>query len=458
MPSTLRKTQRRALTFSRSLADAIKSKLSTSIFSDKPNSCSPFNNYPVAPPRPNDISRPRNLRRAPIHAFHYVQLHFIHRLPIEILAHIFVLGSEDDFMFPVTVSHVCRSWRNIALNTPSLWRRIFLNPKEHMWRERIRRARACSLDIQLLPAMPHRSGIHRPQYLDLYAVQWYMYIVLPYLHRWRSLEIRFAEFAPYLWNAALSSCCSRNSSQAPLLEELSLVFPSNDDTKEFCLFSGYAPRLRRVTLDGIRLTWLPSLFGNLTFLDYTHDGFTVGHQAVSDVLSILTVSSRLVELRVLFPHQHASSGPETTVPTARRVALPNLTHLQLRASGSDIPFELAHLVTFLYTPSLASLRLVDLGRGFHPFPNLKSFFYVYALPQNLRVLRIENGWYDPRMISPVINSLPLMRQIVIRRVHMQDQVLNLNPKSRTRKGSMFSGKEGHGLHIHRLDVQYLPKR
>ncbi|KAK7034575.1 hypothetical protein VNI00_012203 [Paramarasmius palmivorus] len=51
------------------------------------------------------------------------------RLPVEILTHIFQLAawrpvtvSEDDERW--TISRVCRSWRNIVLNTPGLWTEI----------------------------------------------------------------------------------------------------------------------------------------------------------------------------------------------------------------------------------------------------------------------------------------------------------------------------------------------
>ena len=94
-----------------------------------------------------------------------------------------------------------------------------------------------------------------------------MQIVHPHLRRWRSLEILFLEYTPHLWKAALASCAS----PAVMLQDLSLVYRLNDDPQEFLLFSGFTPRLRRVTIDGIRLAWLPSLFANLTFLYYTHD-------------------------------------------------------------------------------------------------------------------------------------------------------------------------------------------
>lgn len=345
-------------------------------------------------------------------------------------------------MFPVSVSHVCSAWRQIAFRTPSLWRRISLSPNEDMWRERIHRARACSLDVQLLPWVTTRPGRPRPQYLDVYTVQWYMYLVLPLIQHWRSLEIMFTDFAPFLWNSALSGCCSKSSrARALLLEDLSLMYRANDDSKEFCLFSGCAPRLRRVTLDGIRLTWLPSLFSNLSYLDYTHHGFTNSHQAVDDVLSILQVSSSLKELRLLFPQKRVRhSLPSRSNPVTRRITLPVLTHLQLRVEGGDIPYELAHLMTLISSPSLISLRLIDLGRRNTFFPHLHTFFRGYTVSPSLRILRIENGWYDSHMLTTVLRKLPNIRQLVIRRPNVPDQIIHM---ARSRKGSRWAG-EPHG--------------
>ncbi|GLB38244.1 putative F-box-like [Lyophyllum shimeji] len=366
MSSAPKRTQRRALTLIRSFANAVKSRFS----SDKP--------------------QPRQLRRAQIPVFKHA--HFIRRLPVELLAYVFVLSSEDDVMLPVRVSHVCKKWREIALRTPTLWRRITLSPEINMWKERIRRAGACTLDVQLVPSATTRWPNSARHYLDPVTVQWYMQPAISLIRRWRSLEIVFADYSPYLWNAALSGCCSRSQrAQALALVDLTLAYRANDDTKEFCLFSGVAPRLRNVTLDGIRLTWLPSLFGNLTYLDYTHHGFSVEHQAVHDVISMLEVSNRLVELKICFPPKRRPATPTRSHPVTRRALLASLQHLHLRVEGCDIPFELAHLMTLVHTPCLRSLRLIDVDRRHLSFPSLKSFFFVYAISRSLRVLRVEHG-------------------------------------------------------------------
>jgi len=232
------------------------------------------------------------------------------------------------------------------------------------------------------------------------------------------------------------------------LQDLSLVYRLNDDTQEFLLFSGFTPHLRRVTVDGIRLAWLPSLFANLTFLDYTHHGFTSSHQAVDDVVSILTVSCRLIELRLFFPRGKTACLPSRHDYVTKCITLSSLTHIQLTVDGYDIPFELAHLVTLLVTPSLAHLRLVDLNRTSHPFPSLKSFFYVYALPRTISVIQIGHGWYDPRMIRPMTQSLPQLSKIYVKKTSLPERVLNVNDRMKRQQNHQNTPTQTFGQNSH----------
>lgn len=416
--------------------------------SPKPKTaCRPLPLVPLQPSSPRslrccEISNPRNLRRAKFPIYRVAHPHFIHFLPFEILALIFAIGAEEDIQLPTTVSHVCKQWREIALRSPSLWRRISLSPHERLWRERIDRARTCTLDVELLPWRKLKGGARRSQDLNAYTVQWYMYLVLPFIQRWRSLDLLFTDYQPYLWRGALAGC----GSPAPELEELSLVYRLNDSTEEFLLFSEYAPRLRRLTVDGIRLSWSPRLFGNLVYLDYTHHGFTNGHQAVEDVISILEVTERLVELRLLFPRGRFPVLPSRTDYVTRRVRLRHLSHLQLTVDGSDIPFELAHLVTLVSMRHLSSLRLVDLNHNHNFFPSLKSFFYVFPISRSLQTIDIGHGWYDSRMIQPLAQSLPRLSKIVIKKIWTPDQVLELFPHL-SESGSGMHGKVGYSNRI-----------
>lgn len=392
--------------------------------------------------QPRSISHPRQLRSAPpLNINHLAHVHFIQRLPVEIISLIFIIGSEQDTNFPITVSHVCSSWRHVALHTPALWRHIALGPQEDQWRERILRAKACSLDIQLSPWRITRLGFRRSQYLYAYSVHWYMQVATPYIRRWRSLDIEFSNYEPFLWRASLANC----SSPAPLLEELSLVYRNNDDPQEYFLFAAYAPRLRRLTVDGISLVWIPSLFGNLTFLDYTHHNFTSGHQAVHNVISILRVTTQLITLHILFPQGPVPYLPARTEPVTRRVSLMELKELVLKVDGHDIPFELASLISLVSSPKLSTLRLVDLREAQYAFRSLKSFFYVYPIPRTLRYVYIGYAWYDPKMLQAMVQSLPILSRITVKKSRTPEQVFLLNRRTRM---------QGSHYMVENLGVQY----
>lgn len=386
--------------------------------------------------RPRAISRPRQLRRSAATSQSTLYVHPINTLPVEILLLIFEIGAAANEHFPVNVSHVCKYWRQLALGTPSLWCHIILGSRGPMSRERFRRAQGCSLNIQLAPFRLTPSGNRRSQDLNPYTVNWYLQLAQPYVQQWRSLDVRFAEYSPCLWKAAMAAC----DCPAPLLEELFLVYRLNDDTQEFFPFLGYAPRLRRVTVDGIRLAWVPSLFANLTYLDYTHHGLTSGHQAVHDVVSILSVSARLVQFRVLFPRGQIARLPPLPYYEMKPVVLPYLKQLQLTSNGSDIPFEIAHLVVLMTTPCLTSLRLVDLTRSHQSFASLKSFFYVYALPPSLHFVSISHGWYNPNMIHAMSHSLPNLISIHVKRTRSPEQVLKIKPRVRRIPSLAFTAK------------------
>ena len=397
-------------------------------------------------------------------------------LPAELLSYMFILSSYLDPLLPLTVSHVCRSWRALALHTPTLWRSIHLDSRLRLWVEYIRRSRSCTLDLLLSSESAGAPGsrISRRHYLDAQSVQYFMHSVAASIPQWRTLTIDFEHYAPYLWNAALSACCGHSRSvHAPHLQSMTLLYPHNDDTKEFTLFGGYAPRLNRMTLHGIRLTWLPSLYGNLMFLDYTHHGFTRGYNAASELLTMLQVSSRIHELRVSFPTRQGTQDlPSTLVPPVPKDAsylLADLHTLELRIDGADIGSALIHFISHISTPSLRTLRLLSLSRGSHVHRVISSSSHrspdlstrlqqlLKALPRLFTVtsLEIEHIWLsDPRFIFSILYLLPKLDHLIVRGSHVTDPfILDLSEviQSRARSMSPYWIRQGVGIDVLELD-------
>lgn len=321
-----------------------------------------------------------------------------------------------------------------------------------MWRERVRRARACTLDIELLPTAltpirPRPLHYYPRRHLDFYSVQWLMQIALPHIHRWRSLEVVFTEHSPYLLNAALSFLADLPS--PPSLREITLIHRLNEDPQPFVLFNGYTPSLKRFVIDGLRVALFPDTFSNLIFLDYTHHRFSTGAEAVHEILSLLSLCPKLISLRLLFPHQFTGLTSVYHKPPQpnSRISLPSLNQLQLALDPNslDIPYELALLLTHLSTPVLHTLKFTDPGRRQTPFPNLKSFFWMYAIPRSLRFIHIEGGWFDPGMVDPIVKSLPRLRKVIVRRGGRGSErvVYNETQAGTLRRSDIYRQERGH---------------
>ena len=346
------------------------------------------------------------------------------------------MGADEDSMLPMVVSHVCRHWRYLALHTPALWRRISLDSRLRMWSERLARARACTLDVEILPQAQLIPSRPRRHYLDAQTVQLYMHMISPYINRWRSLTIDFEHYAPYLWNASLSVCCGFGPSvQALRLEHLSLVHPNNDDTKEFLLFNGYAPRLRSVKLNGIRLTWMPSLFANITSLDYTHHGFTRGMDAEVEIFKMLKVCSRLRDLRLAFPTHTRKTMRlyDTPLPARERIPFNDLRTLTIHIEGGDIPsalialiarFDLRRLRKLILSSSALSIPTRDtypIYTQHHSTHNVFPFFsrirkFQKALPRlpSLRRLEVKHAWCRLSFLRDVLmQQVPCLDKLAL---------------------------------------------
>ncbi|KAF7795372.1 hypothetical protein EIP86_006529 [Pleurotus ostreatoroseus] len=445
MPFILRRARRTEMASSRSLMDVVKSKIA---FGNNTHEKQELNirecsSYNVQLPKPSGNLPERGYHQSRQHDGLYQASHRITQLPVELLAYIFVLGAEDDTRLPMVISHVCRAWRVVALNTPSLWRHVSLDSRNIMWHERIWRAKACTLDVELIPQAPAGRRAARRTYLDARSVESYMHLVTPYIPRWKSLRIEFQHYAPYLLSAALSACCAADEAvQAEMLENISLVHPQNDDSQEFFLFNGYAPRLRSVTLQGVRLAWTPSLFGNLSVLDYTHHGFTSGQDAFFELFGMLKVSSNLQELRLAFPPYAYRNlhFPDSEVPPKASIHLDKLQRLTLFVGADDIPSALLQLVSRLHMRDLRSLSLLatppSLGPPQHrhyrellknlppPFHRLRTFFKALPRLAQLSHFRIEHSWCDPSFVLGLLEfHVPQLKHLALASTHITDSFL-----------------------------------
>ncbi len=200
------------------------------------------------------------------------------------------------------------------------------------------------------------------------------------------------------------------------MRRLSLVFPANDDDKEFLLFGEQSPYLRDVRLQGIRLRWTPGLFGNLVHLDYIHQVVTPSHDAVQEVLAMLTTSSRLQTLTIGFQSttRHSPSSWSTR-NTIQFVPLSSLKKLTLRFLRGDFRRELLVLVKRLKLPILKELQLANDAPHCLSRKLLAEIVRPFRYHPSLRLVSLNHACFHPRQLYGFIQALPMLRSIVIAR-------------------------------------------
>ena len=173
--------------------------------------------------------------------------------------------------FEVTVSHVCRLWRDVAINTPTLWSTpdFSKGPPYTEPAVYLERSKGAPLDIAI--DITNDEGAGDPHDLsgeeDLEPI---LDLIIPHVWHWRSLELMVSNYAPMHSALTRMGACPG----APMLEVLQLYHYEDDEDDEgaaafapaelrqqdFVLFHGHAPRLAHVALWGVHLDWARSTF------------------------------------------------------------------------------------------------------------------------------------------------------------------------------------------------------
>ena len=181
----------------------------------------------------------------------------IDRLPPEMLVAIFVHLSKQEPDPPgrkasyfvqdlISVTHVCRSWRQVAIAAPELWTDITMANPEAV-KAFLQRSGAVPLKVGLRLG----SGARIDQ--DLLGA------VVPHVHRFRQLSL-----LTHWGRGAVGSMPF--TEPAPLLERLVVYYPLGD--RPALLFNDQAPRLRELNMYSNGF-WLKNQLWNLTSLHVT---------------------------------------------------------------------------------------------------------------------------------------------------------------------------------------------
>lgn len=184
-------------------------------------------------------------------------------LPNEILTNIFKFIEEDerldgydneDIPACLAVTHVCRHWRNVALECPTLWR--FIRSSSPFWLDiMLERSKETPLIVTYASPMPLEDCLEK---------------VLLHLPRIKYLEFR-------AWSCDVSHIMDLLASQpAPMLETFKFWARAGDRGAllpmgpiSAPIFEGRAPLLRHVKVDYCDRSWSSSVFGGLSSLCVT---------------------------------------------------------------------------------------------------------------------------------------------------------------------------------------------
>jgi hypothetical protein len=263
-------------------------------------------------------------------------------LPPEILSwvfHLLVLAepplSGRRSLGWIRVTHVCRHWRQIALDDSSLWAKICGIPMNTKWiSEMLARAKNAPLDIEFKPIT--RSS---PE----------AFLMIP-PHIFHTRQLRLHGLSLLHFNLVREIY----SREAPALEHFELVaaysplpFP---DLGGNMLFKGRSPRLRTFSLSQVVIPWSIIPRGQLTQLKIACPNEGVYSPGDLSQLIDLLVNCPALEILAL---DFCLPSQLTEFPHGRTVHLSNLSRLRLCGSTSRI----MNMLKMLKLPSSTTLHL-----------------------------------------------------------------------------------------------------
>lgn len=269
------------------------------------------------------------------------------QLPNETLCAIFDEGrrviTAREGSWLMSVSHVCRRWRDVAIHTPFLWTNIYFgfrsrSPKALEYIQTcLERSRNCPLNIKLRFG---DNGRAQEQKEALDRLCSHLDVIIPHTNRWRTLDVHLHH------SRSLPILLDRLPSQVAILKHIRIELEDHVVEPFDCIvFSKGAPMLESVELHRISYLSCGLPLFHLTSLVLTRSGTVL---IPAEFRMVLTTPSCLRELSLLGDTVSPGIGPWASIQ------LPHLTTLTLHP-GAEAVF--THLCNALVTPALKFLAL-----------------------------------------------------------------------------------------------------
>lgn len=269
-------------------------------------------------------------------------------LPTEILSKIFLQCTDIDgsltplntIDIPLLLTKICRSWRNVAIGTRSLWSRLYLNIKPNARHQTsivstwLTRSGTCPLSIYVM--------WNDPPYFSTHAI---LDILVQHSHQWRSMYF----FLPLSAYAALFPARGK----LPSLQELSLGTHEPFATDPIIDAFEVAPQLRSLECVNLHPYIFKFPWANLSQIPI----MTV---TISDSLDILRRAPRLESGSFIYTEDLI----KLPLPPPQPFRHDNLKELAVLAPTWNEVIETQDLFRNLIAPHLRSLRICNIDCPF----------------------------------------------------------------------------------------------
>jgi len=223
----------------------------------------------------------------------------ISRLPPEILSNIFMLCvTDNDGHFTVTpyrwswitISHICRHWRNVALECSSLWCHLDFSKPDWI-PEMLNRSKVAPLSVKI-----RNEHYFSKKSLDA------LNAAFQHMYRIKELDlcVPAGDFEDMLCDITQAAPCIHTLSVSSKPSSLFTLARTISLPQDF--LSGDAPSLTHLELRDVHLPWGSSLLKNLTCLKIFHSGTTF-RPSLEQLVEILSCMPSLgtLELQNVLP-------------------------------------------------------------------------------------------------------------------------------------------------------------
>lgn len=352
------------------------------------------------------------------------------RLPQEILASIFEECIKDGWTrTPLTVSHVCSSWRRAA-SIPSVWSHVYVNldardpyQRSRLWLDKSQDT-LLTIDIEI-----GNDTTHLPKTMNLLVKE---------MKRWKALSLKSVYFEPA--NQVLQ-LCGRPAPQLQVVHILHVQEPIDINTFHLVPLSDSfinASRFQTLHIERRLLPhpgFIPTSISVLSLR--LLDTELVIAQSIAAVLQLFDSLPLLRSFSLEAPFGQRQSFV-TDANQGEIVALDQLESMTLTGSNSIFGI-LAHLnppnLTHLYLrSSLESTLAVETGDW---------IALLLERSPSLSLLEIRDLLIDPTCIGRYFQLLPSLQELRLHDVDVDDAVLQL-----------LNAPSGLCPHLTRLDFRW----